>query len=62
MNENNNNQHLKNWFDYNRRVIKVGVVCGLVGLACGFVKGANAANKLWMAHNEPYVIYSIKHF
>ena len=60
MNENKNcNQLVREWWTCNGRVIKVGIVCGLVGVTMGFIKGANAANRLWLAHDTTHVNFNI---
>ena len=38
---------LKELLDENKKAIKVGTVCLLTGLAFGFFKGVNSADKLY---------------
>lgn len=33
------NQEIKEWWQENKKAIKAGVVCGLAGIAYGFIKG-----------------------
>lgn len=40
-------QEVKDWWNDNKGCIKVGITCGLLGIAYGFVKGVTASNKWW---------------
>ena len=33
------NQEVKEWWQENKKAIKAGIVCGLAGIAYGFIKG-----------------------
>lgn len=47
-------EEVKEWWHDNKKVVKAGVVCGLAGLAYGFIKGMNSMNELWFKHGfEP---------
>ena len=40
MNEKKNwKQRIKDWWKDNKKTVKVGLVCGLVGIVYGFIKG-----------------------
>ena len=41
---------VKDWWKDNKDVIKTGVVCGLIGVGYGFIKGLSASDKMWMDH------------
>ena len=43
-------QQVKDWWQENKRVIKAGITCGLIGIGYGFIKGMTAANDLWLKH------------
>lgn len=43
-------QQVKDWWQENKRVIKVSITCGVIGIGYGFIKGMNAANDLWLRH------------
>lgn len=43
-------EQVKDWWQDNKRVIKVGVTCGFIGIMYGFVKGMGASDKLWLEH------------
>lgn len=32
-------QEIKEWWQENKKVVKTGIVCGLAGIAYGFIKG-----------------------
>ncbi len=41
-------QEVKDWWNDNKGYIKVGITCGLLGIAYGFVKGVTTSDKLWI--------------
>ena len=43
-------QEIKDWWNDNKKVIKAGVVCGLLGIGYGFIKGLTTSNEMWMRH------------
>ena len=43
-------QEIKDWWNDNKKVIKTGVVCGLIGIGYGFIKGLSTSDKMWMDH------------
>ena len=43
-------QQIKDWWNDNKRVIKVGIAFGALGVAYGFIKGGAAVDKLWLEH------------
>lgn len=54
-NDHNLNQHAKEWWYGKKRVVAVGIVCGIVGGLYGFVKGVTTANKMWAAHDVTHI-------
>lgn len=44
----NYKQEIKEWWVENRKLVKTGVVCGLLGLGYGFIKGMSTENKMWI--------------
>ena len=60
MNENKNcNQYTKDWWSENKRVIKAGITCGLLGLTYGLIRGVTMTNRLWLTHG--WVAHIVKH-
>lgn len=43
-------QQIKEWWHDNKNVVKTGVVCGLLGIGYGFIKGLSTSDKMWMDH------------
>lgn len=41
-------ERAKEWWINNRKAVKTGAFCGLIGLGYGFVKGMSASDKLWI--------------
>lgn len=44
----NYKQEIKDWWVEHRKEVKTGLICGLVGLGYGFIKGMSASDKLWI--------------
>ena len=45
----NYKQEIKDWWVENKKAVKTGIVCCLVGIGYGFIKGMSASDKLWMS-------------
>lgn len=43
-------QQIKDWWNNNKKVIKVGFMFGVLGVAYGFVKGMATTDKMWLDH------------
>lgn len=43
-------QQLKDWWNDNKKVIKVGFTFGVLGVAYGFIKGAAVTDNMWLEH------------
>ena len=43
-------QQIKDFWNENKRVIKVGITFGALGFIYGFTKGMTAEEKLWLDH------------
>ena len=43
-------KEIKDWWDEHKKVIKAGVVCGIIGIAYGFIKGLTTSNEMWLRH------------
>lgn len=43
-------QEIKDWWNENKRVIKTGATCLLIGLGYGFIKGLSTSDEMWMKH------------
>lgn len=41
-------QEIKDWWNEHKKAIKTGVVCGLVGIGYGFIKGLTTSNEMWL--------------
>lgn len=58
MNEKRNwKQEIKEWWQENKKVIKVGVTCGLAGLAYGFIKGTLTVSNMLLKGDITCVRY-----
>ena len=44
----NYKQEIKDWWVENKKAVKTGAVCCLVGIGYGFIKGMSASDKLWI--------------
>lgn len=45
-------QEIKDWWSENKRVVKVGSACLLIGAFWGFVKGVNSMTSLSVANSK----------
>ena len=60
MNENTNSkQQVNGWWDNNKRVIKAGIACGLIGMTYGLIKGMTISNRIWLAREGMHVNLNI---
>lgn len=41
-------ERAKKWWIDNRKAVKTGAICGLIGLGYGFIKGLLASDQLWI--------------
>ena len=41
-------QSVKDWWRDNKKVIKVGIGCGILGIFYGFIKGMTTADQMWL--------------
>lgn len=44
-------QELKDWWQDNKRVVKVAVTFGVIGIGYGFIKGMCVSNETWIEHS-----------
>lgn len=47
-------QEAKEWWQDNKKVVKTGVICGLIGLSYGFVKGVTTMAKMVVSNSIKY--------
>ena len=40
----------RDWWHRNKRIIRVGVTCGFIGVMYGFIKGMATTDKMWLDH------------
>lgn len=48
-------QEVKEWWQENKKAVKAGVICGLAGVAYGFIKGTLTVSNMLM-RGDMYVI------
>jgi hypothetical protein len=41
-------QEVKDWWQDNKKAIKAGITCGVIGILYGMVKGMTAADNMWL--------------
>lgn len=43
-------EQAKNWWNDNKRVIKTGLICGVLGVMYGMVEGCKSQNEMWLKY------------
>jgi len=41
---------IKDWWNDNKKAIKVGITCGFFGILYGFIKGMTTTDAAWLKH------------